>query len=180
LHAARPGWYLILTLIVDFTNSIVVTNQSVTFHVLVLAASVTGCAGMLPPARSKGAQFSDDGVHVAVIGQQCVESPDPSRPGKTLLDLTLAIEVGNATLRPIVVHRERITLVLPSDVPVRTSTPVAALIMDVDPGTTTPFELRFVAQDVKCTQELRLETSAALESRDRLVAIGAVRFVPRE
>jgi hypothetical protein len=157
-----------------------VPNRDVTNHVLALAlAAVSGCAGMLPPAQSTGAQFSDDGVHVAVIGQSCVESPDASRPGKSLLDLTLTIEVGNATIRPIVVHRDRIALMLPGKVAARTSTPTAALIMSVEPGTTSPFELRFVGPDVKCTQELRLETSDALESRGRSIAVNGVRFVPR-
>ena len=156
-------------------------NRNVIEHALTLAlAALSGCAGLVPPARSNGAQFSEDGVHIAVVGQRCSESGDAGRPGQRLLQVTLAIEVGNATPRPLAVRRESMTLVLPGEVAARTSTPEAAQILDVDPGTTAPFELSFVAHGVRCNQELRLEASAAVESRGRPITIGGVRFVPRE
>lgn len=133
---------------------------------------------MQPPARTSGATFSDDGVQLAVVGQRCSQVPDPNHPGRRLLDAAFAIEVGNPTYGALVVHPDRMTLVTLGGVTTRPTVVGGVDALPVETGTTTPFMLRFVAEGIKCSQELRLEPKTALELNGQPIVIAPIRFVP--
>jgi hypothetical protein len=155
-----------------------VANQYITLLAPLLLGALAGCAGMSPVARTTGATFSDDGIHLAVVGQRCSQVPDAGHPGKRLLDATFVIEVGNPTFGAVVVHPDQMVLVTPGDVGIRPTTVGAAEVVVVETGTTVPFMLRFVAERITCSQELRLEPMTALESGGRPIVLAPVRFVP--
>jgi hypothetical protein len=138
----------------------------------------TGCTKMLPPARSSGAMLSDDGISLAVVGQNCAELHAAGVSPARTIEMTLAVEVGNPTPEPVGVHPDRIMLLAPGPISPRflkleDSEPVA-----VAGGTTAPFTVRFVAPGVTCSQELQLDSSSALEWHGRKVVLSAIRFVP--
>jgi hypothetical protein len=92
--------------------------------------------------------------------------------------MTLAIEVGSPTPEPVGVHPEKMMLLAPGPVAPRflkreESQPVA-----VSGGMTAPVTVQFVAPGVTCSQELGLDSSAALEWRGQQVILSAVHFVP--
>ncbi|HET6146070.1 MAG TPA: hypothetical protein VFH68_00940 [Polyangia bacterium] len=134
---------------------------------------------MLPVAQSSGATFSEEGVVLAVVGQTCKQSPDANQAGKTRLDATFAIEVGNPTPAPLIVHGTGFALVVSDGTAVRTSTAEAAQPMAVESGTTLRLLLRFIAGG-SCSQEMRLVPDSAVEIRGRQIKIDPVRFVPVE
>ena len=101
-----------------------------------------------------------------------------ARPGKTLIDATFAIEVGNPTNFPVTFDRAGFVLMVSEHAFVRTpaddesSGPVS-----VPPGTTVRLDLRFLASGT-CTQEMALMPSSAIKRSGRPIQIGAIRFVP--
>jgi hypothetical protein len=133
---------------------------------------------MLPLARGGGAKLSDEGVLFAIVGQKCKVTPDSSHAGNTLVDATLAIEVGNPTAYPVALHRAGFDLTISGRASVRTPVREEATQPDsVEPGSTARFELRFLGPGT-CTQEMELLPNAALELQGRPIQIGAIRFVP--
>ena len=145
---------------------------------LILVAGVMGCANMLPPVRNSGPAFSEEGVQLTVVGQTCHQSLDPVRPNNQRREVTLAIEVGNPTNFPVVIHRDRWRLV-PSDSPaVRTSTGEGAETISVRTGVTAAFTLRFMPSGTSCSHEMRLEPDSAIELGGSPIKIGGVSFVP--
>ncbi len=133
---------------------------------------------MLPLARGGGANLSDEGVLFAVVGQKCQSTPDSSHAGGTLIDATFAVEVGNPTAYPLVLHRSGFALAIPGRASVQTPVSQESAQPDsVEPGTTLRFELRFQAPGA-CTQEMELQPNAALELQGRPVQMSATRFVP--
>jgi hypothetical protein len=149
-------------------------------RVLMLVTVTTACAVPLPPpVRDNGLVFSDEGVHLAVVGQTCIPSKDP-HPGKKDRDVsvetTLAIEVGNPTIYALAVHRSALLLIASDGSAVQTSTREAAENMVVENGATTTFTLQFRIPAVSCSQALRLEPNSAIELRGKPVNIGPVRF----
>ena len=138
----------------------------------------SGCAKMLPPARSSGATLSDDGISLAVVGQTCADLHPGGAPPSLSIEMTLAIEVGNPTPEPVGVHPERMMLLAPSPVAPRFLKREDSQPMAVTGGTTAPFTVHFVAPGVKCSQEMQLDSSSALEWRGGPVILSAVRFVP--
>ena len=145
---------------------------------LLALVAVASCGSLQPLARSSGAMLSNEGVLFAVVGQSCKQAPDPNRPGKSLLDVTFAIEVGNPTLDSLTVHRDRFLLMVSERTSVRTSSPDAVEPLAVESGTTGRFTLRYVAPGVSCTHELQLDPSSVLELRGREINVNAIRFVP--
>jgi hypothetical protein len=147
-------------------------------HLLVAIGLGTGCAKMLPPARSSGATLSDDGISLAVVGQTCAELRPAGVSVPPSVEMTLAIEVGNPTPEPVGVNPERMMLFAPGPIAPRflkreDSQPVA-----VNGGTTAPFTVQFVAPGVMCSQEMRLDSSSALEWRGQKVVLTPVNFTP--
>jgi len=147
------------------------------FLTLLAAAS---CGGMLPPARNSGAAFSEEGVVLAVTGQNCRQERDPKRPGKTLLDATFAVEVGSSTPAPVAVHPGRFVLDVSDRSALPTPSREQAETTEVETGTTFRFLIHFVAAGLGCSQEMRLTPGSALEIRGQPVKIDSVRFVPSE
>lgn len=146
------------------------------WHLLVLV-TVAGCANMLPLAHNSGAVLSEDGVVLAVTGQNCRQAPDANQPGKTLMDAIFAIEVGTSTAEPVAVRPGKFQLAVAD----HTLTPIAAGEADttlVENGTTVRFLLHFVVPGANCTQEMRLLSAPALELRGAPITLEAVRFVP--
>jgi hypothetical protein len=133
---------------------------------------------MRPLARGGGASLSSEGVLFAVDGQTCKEVPDSSQPGKSVVDATFALEVGNPTHYPLTFDRAGFLLMVSDRTSVRTPAPDESTEpMAVEPGTTSRFELRFLASGT-CTQEMVIMPNSAIELRGREVQIKAIRFVP--
>jgi hypothetical protein len=148
-------------------------------RVLILVAATIGCAAVPPrPMKSTGLVFSDEGVHLAVVSQTCNQSGAPHRPKQDPADTTFVIEVGNPTVYPIAVHRDRLLLIPPDGSAIQTSTPEAVESMSVDSGETTTFTLQFLVPGSTCSQAMRLEPNSAIELRGKPINIGAVRFAP--
>ena len=145
---------------------------------LALLAVASCGGGMLPLARNSGAAFSEEGVVLAVIAQNCRQAADPSHPGKTLLDASFAVEVGSSTPAPVAVRPGRFVLGVSDRSVAPTPTPEQADMTLVETGTTFRFLLHFFAPGVRCSQEMRLVPDSALEIRGQPVKIDAVRFVP--
>jgi hypothetical protein len=138
----------------------------------------SGCTKMLPPARSSGAMLSDDGISLAVVGQNCAElHPAGVSPPRTI-EITLTVEVGTPTPEPVGVHPERMMLLAPGPVAPRFLKGENGEPLAVAGGTTAPFTVRFVAPGVTCSQEMQLDSSSALEWRGRKAVLSAIRFVP--
>ena len=133
---------------------------------------------MLPPARSSGATLSDHGISLAVVGQTCTDLHTAGAPASASLETTLAIEVGNPTPEPVTVHPERMILRAPGPIAPRTSQREDSQPAAVQGGSTQPFTVRFVAPGATCSQEIELDSSAALEWRGERVVLSPVRFVP--
>jgi hypothetical protein len=144
---------------------------------LILLATATECASPLPRVRSAGPVFSEEGIHLAVVGQNCNQSRDPGQTRTDLVDTTLAIEVGNPLSSPVTVHRDRLLLKLSDGTVVRTYTPVAGEVMAVEGGVTVTFTLSFMVPRASCSQDMRLGSNSALVFRGQPVNIDAIRFV---
>jgi hypothetical protein len=140
--------------------------------------AVTGCGGMLPLARNSGAVISDEGVVLAVTGQNCRVSSDSKPRGKPVMDASFAVEVGSSTLDGVTVYPARFLLIVADRRGVPASPWEVPESILVETGTTFRFALRFVAPGVHCSQEMRLAANGALEVRGRPVNLEAVRFVP--
>jgi hypothetical protein len=133
---------------------------------------------MVPPARSSGIALSEEGIQLAVVGQVCKQSRATSAPSPPLLDVTLAIEVGNPTPGLVSVYPDRLVLVAPGGVFARASTSEAVNPLSVDGGTTVPVTLHFKVMGATCSQEMGLDARSALQWQGRPVTVSAIRFVP--
>jgi hypothetical protein len=156
-----------------------VTSPTSALALATLLLNLAACGGLLPPARSSGARFSEEGVLLAVVGQSCKPSPAAQPQGLPQLEATLAIEVGNPSRGALTVDPARFLLVVGEGTPVPTSTTDAGPPASVEPGTTARFLVHFVARGA-CTQEMQLLPSSAIESRNGAINIAPVRFVPVE
>jgi hypothetical protein len=151
-------------------------SASLLRYLFVMAAA--SCSSTLPLARGGGAIFSDEGVLFAIDGQRCKQMPDSSQPGKTLVDATLALEVGNPTNLSVTFEPAGFVLMVSDRASVpKTAGDESTEPMSVPAGSSSRFELRFLASGT-CTQEMVLEPKSAIKLSGRPVQIKAIRFVP--
>jgi hypothetical protein len=161
-----------LKIVINISRMVVVIGGALFF-----GAALTDCSKPLPPVRGTGLVFSEEGIHLAVVGQSCSHDGLPEGAKKGFVDATVAIEVGNPTSSPVAVYRDRFVLVPSNGSTVRTYTPAAAEGMSVETGVTVAFTLSFMVRRASCSQQMRLEPDSALEFRGRPINIGAVQFV---
>jgi hypothetical protein len=149
---------------------------------VVISTAASACASSFqPPARNAGPSVSPEGVEVEVVKQICAP-PEPAGADKLTNDgayIELQVAVHDATVEPLVVHREKFRLVTP-----------AGGVADVwiwglrdplilRPGETRSFTLRFEPYgDVECSREMGLDAESTIFLRDKAVHLGTVKFVP--
>ncbi len=135
---------------------------------------------MLPPARSSGATLSDEGISLAIVGQRCSEVRPAGTTASPSLEATLAIEVGNPTPEPVIVHPERMMLLAPGPIGPWFLKREDGQPVSIEGGTTQPFTVQYSVPGVTCSHEMRLDSRAALEWNGRPVVLPAVHFTPVE
>jgi hypothetical protein len=141
----------------------------------------SGCASLGPPARTSGPATAAAGaVELAVVGQDCTESPEHDDSDETLNEAIVQFRVRNGTSEDVTVRGDRFRLVTADGFALQTLTWGAAEPLRVSPGEASTLALRFMARgSLECDAELKLEARDGVLRGDAPVYMGAVVFVPR-
>jgi hypothetical protein len=146
---------------------------------LALVAGVTSACALRPPVQSSGPSISQEGIAVAVVGQRCEQGREPDR-NNPLAEVTVLVRVHNPTRDAATIHRTDFRLVGDERYALRTRSWGAAEPLRVEPGADETFDLRFMARGAfECAKELRLDPGTGVVTRDRVVKLLPVSFVPR-
>jgi hypothetical protein len=147
---------------------------------LPLALALTpACAGMVPPAQNSGPAVSQQGVQVAVVKQQCIQTQDPDQPDNDLAEEIVDVQVRNAAAAPVTILRTDFRLLTPDGFALKNQTWGSAAPLIVNGGDTQVFQLRFMSRgSLECARELELDARTGVTLGKEPVKLDTVRFVP--